>query len=106
MQKHWNLLGAVLLLGAIDVTSSYNVWKLARANGNFAFALYNKVIVNAAGQNVFFSPFRCVTYFDNNITTIKHSNEEDSEWTKSKEPKLTAVSLVHNIMRNESFAER
>ena len=77
MQKQWILLGAVLLLGAIDVTSSCNEWELARANGNFAFALYNKVIVNAAGQNVFFSPFRFVIYFV--TTTIKHSNEEDCE---------------------------
>ena len=58
MRCHWLLLGAVLLLGAIDVTSSYNVWKLARANGNFAFCLYSKVIEGAAGENVFFSPFR------------------------------------------------
>jgi serine protease inhibitor len=63
MRCHWLLLGAVLLLGAIDVTSSYNVWKLARANGNFAFSLYKKVINSndAAGENVFFSPFRSVT---------------------------------------------
>ncbi|KAK2150476.1 hypothetical protein NP493_2776g00018 [Ridgeia piscesae] len=65
MRCHWLLLGAVLLLGAIDVTSSYNVWKLATANGNFAFRLYRKVIKGAAGENVFFSPFRtyndCVT---------------------------------------------
>jgi serine protease inhibitor len=63
MRCHWLLLGAVLLLGAIDVTSSYNVWKLARANGNFAFCLYKKVINSndAAGENVFFSPFRSVT---------------------------------------------
>ena len=58
MRCHWLLLGAVLLLGAIDVTSSLQVRKLARANGNFAFALYNKVIVGADGNNVFFSPFR------------------------------------------------
>jgi serine protease inhibitor len=61
MRCHWVLLGAVLLLGATDVTSSYNVWKLARANGNFAFSLYRKVINGAAGENVFFSPFRSVT---------------------------------------------
>ncbi|KAK2150647.1 hypothetical protein NP493_2749g00001 [Ridgeia piscesae] len=61
MRCHWLLLGAVLLLGAIDVTSSYNVWKLARANGNFAFCLYSKVIEGAAGENVFFSPFSIST---------------------------------------------
>ena len=61
MRCHWLFLGAVLLLGAIDVTSSYNVWKLARANGNFAFRLYREVIQGAAGENVFFSPFRSVT---------------------------------------------
>ncbi|KAI0216491.1 Serpin family protein [Lamellibrachia satsuma] len=61
MRCHWLLLGAVLLLGAIDVTSSLQVRKLARANGNFAFALYNKVIVGADGENVFFSPFSIST---------------------------------------------
>ena len=61
MRCHWLLLGAVLLLDAIDATLSYNVWKLARANGNFAFRLYRKVIEGAVGENVFFSPFRSVT---------------------------------------------
>ena len=52
------LLGAVLLIGAIDVTSSLRLWRLSRANGNVAVNLYSKLIDGEDGKNVFFSPFR------------------------------------------------
>ncbi|KAK2150473.1 hypothetical protein NP493_2776g00025 [Ridgeia piscesae] len=58
MWNHLLLLGAVLLFGAVDVTSPNKVWKLARANGNFAFRLYSKIIENEDRSNEFFSPFR------------------------------------------------
>ena len=63
MQNHRLLLGAVLLLGAIDVTSSYRVWQLAAANGRFAYDMYRTVVSDASGKNVFFSPFRCVIQY-------------------------------------------
>ena len=52
------LLGAVLLIGSIDVTSSFRLRRLSRANGNFAVNLYSKLIDGEDGKNVFFSPFR------------------------------------------------
>ena len=52
------LLGAVLLIGSIDVTSSLRLWRLSRANGNFAVNLYSKLIDGEDGKNVFCSPFR------------------------------------------------
>ena len=58
MQNFLILLGAVLLIGAIDVTSSLRLWKLSRANGNFAVNLYSKLVDGEDGENVFFSPFR------------------------------------------------
>ena len=57
MQFRWLLLVAILCLAAIDLTSSLNVWKLAKANGGFAFRLYNNITKGENG-NVFFSPFR------------------------------------------------
>ncbi|KAI0216492.1 Serpin B6, partial [Lamellibrachia satsuma] len=61
MRNHLIFLGAILIIGAIDVTSSYNVWRLARANGNFAFCMYSKIIQGEAGKNDFFSPFSVST---------------------------------------------
>ncbi len=58
MQHFFILLGAVLLIGSIDVTSSLRLWRLSRANGNFAINLYNKLVDGEDGKNVFFSPFR------------------------------------------------
>ena len=52
------LLGAVLLIGSIDVTSSFRLRRLSRANGIFAVNLYSKLIDGEDGKNVFFSPFR------------------------------------------------
>ena len=48
------------MAGPSKARHSHNALTLARANGNFAFRLYRKVINGAAGENVFFSPFRSV----------------------------------------------
>ncbi|KAI0216494.1 hypothetical protein LSAT2_031488, partial [Lamellibrachia satsuma] len=58
MRNHLFIPGVVLFLVTIDVTSSYNVWRLARANCKFAFSLYGEIIKSEVGKNVFFSPFR------------------------------------------------
>ena len=58
MRNQLLFLGVVLLLVSIDVTSSYRVWRLAQANGHFAFCLYNKLIHGEDGHNAFFSPIR------------------------------------------------
>jgi hypothetical protein len=71
MQNHWLLLGAVLLLGIIDVTSSYKVWQLAKANGKFALCLYDNIIDGQDGKNKFFSPFRyhCLSRYNPKAVT-------------------------------------
>ncbi|KAI0213083.1 Leukocyte elastase inhibitor [Lamellibrachia satsuma] len=61
MRNHLFVLGVVHLLVRIDVTSSYDVWKLARANCEFAFSLYGELIKSDVGKNVFFSPFSIST---------------------------------------------
>ena len=57
MRFQWLLLVAIICLAAIDVMPSRNMWKLAKANGGFAFRLYNTVTKGKSG-NAFFSPFR------------------------------------------------
>ncbi len=83
MQNHWLLLGAVLLLGAIDVTSSYRVWQLAAANGRFAYDMYRTVVSEANGDNVFFSPFRCVLQLRRIALCYSHGGLLPINWSPS-----------------------
>ncbi|KAI0241170.1 serpin family protein [Lamellibrachia satsuma] len=60
MQSQWLFLGLVVL-GVIDLTVSYDVWTLAAANSKFALRLYDKIVKDSTGDNVFFSPFSIST---------------------------------------------
>ncbi|KAK2138156.1 hypothetical protein NP493_8561g00001 [Ridgeia piscesae] len=60
MRNQLLFLGVVLLLVS-TITSSYRVWRLAQANGHFAFCLYNKLIQWEDGHNAFFSPISVST---------------------------------------------
>ena len=88
MQSQWLFLGLVLL-GVIDLTVSYDVWTLAAANSKFALRLYDKIVKDSTGDNVFFSPFRyayALFYLKKHEQNFSFTATEIPSWLPFRNP--------------------